>query len=123
MNSYGNIADAAKYPPTPHPGAYIGTIHRSDTPFPMKSTTEKKWKHFRDGPKWTETLMASQDSVSTAGLRRIAGLGVHITEVYSDWRCFLKGFFNVIDSFRYGRDFDGWRLLCMFYTGRYFLIR
>ena len=47
----------------------------------------------------------------TSELRRIAGLGVNVTEVYTDARCYLKGFFNAIEAFRWGRDLDGWRLL------------
>jgi hypothetical protein len=39
------------------------------------------------------------DAVPTAELRQIAGLGVNITEVYQDSRCYLKGFFNAIEAF------------------------
>ena len=38
------------------------------------------------------------------------GLGVHITEVYGDARCYLKGFFNALEAFRSDRDVDRWRL-------------
>ena len=48
--------------------------------------------------------------MGTGELRRIAGLGVHVTEIYSEGRCFLKGFFNALEAFRFGRDDDGWRL-------------
>ena len=46
----------------------------------------------------------------TLELRKIAGLGVYVTELYPSGRCFLKGFFNVIEGFRDGQDFDGWQL-------------
>ena len=48
--------------------------------------------------------------VSTAELRRIAGLGVNVTDVYRDARCYLKGFFNAIEAFRINWDVNGWRL-------------
>ena len=38
----------------------------------------------------------------TVELRRIAGLGVHLSEVYPDTRCFLKGLFNAMEAFRKG---------------------
>ena len=46
----------------------------------------------------------------TAELRRIAGLGVHVTEVCKCGRAFLKGFFNAVEAFRHNRDLDGWKL-------------
>ena len=35
---------------------------------------------------------------------------MNVTEIYPYGRCFLKGFFNAIESFCDGRDIDGWRL-------------
>ena len=48
--------------------------------------------------------------IDTAELRRIAGLWIHLTELYTEGRCFLKGFFNALEAFRSDRDLDGWRL-------------
>jgi hypothetical protein len=48
--------------------------------------------------------------LDTAELRRIAGLWIHLTELYTEGRCFLKGFFNALEAFRSDRDLDGWRL-------------
>ena len=39
-------------------------------------------------------------SLDTAELRRIAGLWIHLTELYTEGRCFLKGFFNAMEAFR-----------------------
>ena len=46
----------------------------------------------------------------TLDLQKIAGLGIHITEVYPYEWCYLKGLFNAVESFRDGRDVDGWHL-------------
>jgi len=35
---------------------------------------------------------------------------VHVTEVYTYARSYLKGFFNAIEAFHWDRDLDGWRL-------------
>ncbi|KAL3794045.1 hypothetical protein HJC23_008933 [Cyclotella cryptica] len=44
---------------------------------------------------------------ANAGSQRIA---VTQLELYPEGCCFLKGFFNAIESFRSDRDLDGWRL-------------
>jgi hypothetical protein len=99
MNSLGNQADDKKYRrPTCRPGAWKGEIMHTDQPFPRKSTTGKKWSHFR------------APTVPTAELRRIAGLGVNVTDVYREARCFLKGFFNAVEAFRPDRDANAWRI-------------
>ena len=111
MNSLGNQADDRKYrPPSTAPGAWTGTLLHTSGPFPVKSTTAKKWNRFRDGCKWVLGRAGRGGFAETAELRRIAGLGVHLSEVYPDTRCFLKGFFNAMEAFREGRDLDGWRL-------------
>jgi len=76
-------------------------IH-TDTPFPIKSTTGKKWGRFRDGLQWIIDKSKESDVIDTAKLRCIVGLGVNVTD--------LKGFFNAIEAWRFGRDLDGWRL-------------
>ena len=111
MNYFGNQADERKFrPPTVHAGAWRGLIFSTGFPFPLKSTTGKKWIRFKDGLKWIISRADSVEFIETAELRRIAGLGVHITEVYTDARCYLKGFFNALEAFRSDRDVDGWRL-------------
>lgn len=57
-----------------------------------------------------ENSKTSQE-LSTAELRRIAGLGINVTDVYRDARCYLKGFFNAIEAFRADRDVNGWRVV------------
>ncbi len=112
VNSRGNQADERKYrPPSTTPGAWTGLILHTDTPFPMKSTTQKKWTRFKDGLAWISRYAEGEDcTIDTAELRRIAGLGVNVTEVYADARPYLKGMFNAIEAFRSDRDPNGWRL-------------
>ncbi len=112
MNSLANQADDRKFrQPTPTPGAWNGLIIHTDTPFPMKSTTGKKWDKFKRGLSSIRALAtAGARFMETAELRKLAGLGVNITEVYTLGRTYLKGFFNVVESWRSNRDIDGWRL-------------
>jgi hypothetical protein len=111
MNSVGNQANDKKYrPPTCRPGAWKGEIMHTHQPFPRKSTTLKKWTRFKSGVSWVLENSRTETSVATAELRRIAGLGINVTDVYKDARCYLKGFFNAIEAFRVGRDRNGWRL-------------
>ena len=100
MNSLGNQADDWKYRlPTVTPGAWNGVLIHTDTPFPMMSTTLKKWTRFKDGLAWILSQSKDVGSVPTAELRRLAGLGVNIMQVYDDAKCYLKGFFNAIKAF------------------------
>ena len=46
----------------------------------------------------------------TAELGGIAGHGVHATEVCTSGRCYMKGFFNAIESFCFACYIDGLRL-------------
>lgn len=114
MNSVGNQADDRKFrQPLERAGAWNGLIIHTDTPFPCKSTTAKKWMKFKSGLvsiRETNNDPDSNGSIDTGQLRSIAGLGVNITEVYPNGRCYLKGFFNAVEAWRFGRDIDGWRL-------------
>jgi hypothetical protein len=111
MNSVANQASEEKYrKPTTSPGAWKGEIMNTSEPLPRKSTSSKKWTRFKSGINWVLDQSETQDSVPTSELRRIAGLGVNVTEVYKDARSYLKGFFNAIEAFRVDRDSNGWRL-------------
>jgi hypothetical protein len=109
INLVGNQADDWKYRlPTVTPGAWNGVIIHTDTPFPMMSTTLKKWTRFKDKLAWILSQSKDTGSVPTAG--RIAGLGVSIMQVYDDAKCYLKGFFNPIGAFQSDRNPKGWRI-------------
>ena len=80
MNSRGNQADDRKYrQPSCTSGAWNGVLLHTDTPFPMKATTQKKWSRFRDGLDWVVRQANDTGKMDTAELRRIAGLGVNVT--------------------------------------------
>ena len=128
MNYFGNQCAGRKFgPPTLISRPWNGVMTHTDSPYPVKGTTAKKWNRGRSGLSWIwkqcdfeDNLMDpiayidAQDQwkvyIDTAELRRIAGLWIHITELYTEGRCFLKGFFNALESFRIDRDLDGWRL-------------
>jgi hypothetical protein len=100
MNSFGNQADDCKYRLlTVTPGAWNGVLVHTDTSFPMMSTTTKKWTRFKKGLAWILMEGRNTESLSTAELRKISGLGVNIMQVYQDAKCYLKGIFNAIEAF------------------------
>jgi len=113
MNSLGNQADDRKFrQPSELSGAWNGVIIHTNTPFPMKSTTAKKWDKFKRGlERVVDSSVSGNGFMDTGDLRSIAGLGVNVTEVYTNGRCYLKGFFNAIEAWRDNRDIDGWRLV------------
>jgi hypothetical protein len=76
----------------------------------MMSTTLKKWTRFKNGLRWILTEGRTTGSLSTGELRKIAGLGVNIMQVYQDAKCNLnlKGICNAIEAFRSDWDPQGW---------------
>jgi hypothetical protein len=85
-------------------------VLHTDTPFPMESTTGKKWDKFRQGLLWVLEQEATGKEIATVKLRQVAGLGVNVTEIYPEGRPYLKGFFNALEAWRGWRDVDGWRM-------------
>jgi hypothetical protein len=128
MNYYGNQVAARKFgPPTLIPRPWNGIMTHTDSPYPVKGTTAKKWRRGRVALEWVwsqsglpsdlqdpigyiDSLEDWDAHLDTAELRRIAGLWIHLTELYTEGRCFLKGFFNALEAFRMDRDLDEWRL-------------
>jgi hypothetical protein len=99
----------------------------TDEPYPVKGTTAKKWRKGRAGLDWVWSECGlgpdTKDPIGfirglqnwdvwldTAELRRVAGFWIHLTELYQEGRCFLKGIFNALEAFRCDRDEDGWRI-------------
>ena len=56
------------------------------------------------------TAKDGNDFIDTGALRSVAGLGGNVTEVYTNGRCYLKGFFNAVEACRFGHSIDGWKL-------------
>ena len=80
MNSLGNQADDRKYrQPSTAAGAWKGFIILTNTPFPRKATTGKKWLKFKQGLDKVLELERLAGQALTLDLRKIAGLGVNVT--------------------------------------------
>ena len=77
----------------------------------MKSEKGRTCQKFKSG---LEDLLFSHETdhkfIVTAMLRSLAGLGVHITEIYVHGRSFLKGFFCATGAWQGSRDLEGWRI-------------
>jgi hypothetical protein len=58
-----------------------------DTLFPMVAMPQSNWTRFQDGLSWILSEARAVGSLSTVELRKIAGLGVNIMQVYSDAKC------------------------------------
>lgn len=75
----------------------------------MESTTQEKWDKFVSGLQWVLSEAEGNSKIETVGLRRVAGLGINLTEIYVELRCYLRLVFNAMESWRDDRDEDGWR--------------
>jgi hypothetical protein len=74
----------------------------------MMSMTQSKWTRCKDGLSWILNEGKSTGLLCTAELRKIAGLGVNVVQVYSNAKCYLKFFFNALEAFRKDWDIQGW---------------
>ena len=49
-----------------------------------------------------DTAKDGNGFIDTGALCSVAGLGVNVTEVYTNGRCYLKGLFNAVEVWRFG---------------------
>lgn len=129
MNHKGNQCAGRKFgPPTLLPRPWNGAMVHTNAPHPVQGTTSKKWRRGISGLEWIwrecglplecqdpinyiDNLDCWEVMIDTAELRRVAGLWIHLTDLYLEGRCFLKGFFNALEAFREDRDDeDGWQV-------------
>jgi len=108
---YLGIQDALRKrtAPSQRAGAWTGSLAHSPPSAIIVSCTQEKWTHAR-------TYLLEIQSVVRQGLpflhkdlEQKRGFLVYITRTYPAFTPFLKGIHLTLDSWRAGRDNDGWR--------------
>jgi hypothetical protein len=114
--SYLGIQDATRKrrPITQRPGEWNGSIIIAVEGVGLFVTvTEKKWLKTRNileklDQNWAKGKAATQ--INYKQLDRDVGFLVHLSMTYPEMTPFLRGFYLTMNSWRKGRDKDGWKL-------------
>jgi hypothetical protein len=99
-------------PPSQHPGAWAGILVHVESDGIYLTTAQDKWDK---GRAYIRDLQAAFTTSTRPWfdhktLERIRGFLVHLQRVYPAVTPFLKGLHLTIDSWRPGRDDEGWKV-------------
>ena len=112
--SYLGIQDAARKrrPPSQSPGAWAGSIVRTNDIDVGKLISEERWQKTRCIiGKWLDKLLKNPDAnLDTDDLRSDRGFLIYIGRTYPELNTFFKGIHLTIDGWRKNRDPEGWRI-------------
>jgi hypothetical protein len=110
--SYLGIQDAARKrrEPRQDPGAWAGAVLRTDGDAPAVEVSMEKWMKTKSLiAELVEMLQVSPDRLPLLRLLQIRGFLLYVTRTYRYMTPHLKGLHLTIDSWREGRDSEGWR--------------
>ena len=111
---YLGIQDAARKrrPPSQSAGAWAGSIIRTNNQEVGILVSEERWSKTRSIiRKWVDEIRKNPASdLCVKDLLSDRGFLIYVTRTYSPMIPYLKGLHLTIDSWRGGRDDDGWKL-------------
>lgn len=96
-------------PPSQHPGAWAGVLVHVEPEGLFLTTSQEKWDKARGHLHALRAELAQSPFLNHKTLERIRGFLVHLQRVYPAITPFLKGLHLTIDSWRPGRDAEGWK--------------
>jgi hypothetical protein len=101
--------------PSMTPGAWAGTIIRTDGIIVERMVSQERWDKTRDKIRWIRDHLIGRP-VSSKGfkiphkpLESIRGFLVYVTRTYPEMTPYLKGIHLTLDSWRTGRTKSGWK--------------
>ena len=114
IQAYLGVQDAARKVRlcSQTPGAWAGTVVHI---FPQLGvctlTSEEKWIKLKVMlKKWHEVLSSGERELSHKELQSDRGFLVYVTRTYPAMVPYLKGFHLTLETWRGGRDFEGWKV-------------
>lgn len=110
--NYLGIQDAARKRrfPSQTPGVWSGAKSSSSEHGLYTSTTLAKWTKGRDLVEgWIKEIKDNKGMLDRKNLEKGRGFLVHLSRTYPVLVPYLKGIHNVLESWRKGRDEDGWK--------------
>lgn len=109
---YLGLQDAARKrrEPGQETGAWTGSAVWTSNHQLVVMTTQEKWDKTRDHLVWIRSNLNNKDGLDGKILKSIRGFLVYVARTYPSMTPYLKGIHATIDSWRSGRDVDGWKL-------------
>jgi hypothetical protein len=109
---YLGLQDAARKrrEPSKETGAWTGSVVWTTDNQLSVMTTQDKWDKTRDHLAWIKANVGNEDGMNGKVLKSIRGFLVYVARTYPSMTPYLKGIHATIDSWRPGRDTDGWKL-------------
>ena len=113
-NYFGQQQDAARKrrQPARRPGAWTGAMCFSNDDGLFVTCTKKKWgsKGKAIVQKWLDELGSGKaELLEHKSLERDVGFLVHLSRTFPGMAPYLKGFYNIMNSWRMGRNEDSWK--------------
>ena len=95
-----------------YPGAWAGVVVFNDEKLGLVVlTSQEKWDRLKSiCSKWLMRLEASELDLDHTELRSDKGFMVHVTQAYPSMKPYMKGFHLSMETWRGGRDAEGWKL-------------
>ena len=106
------IQDAARKRnyPSVTPRAWAGTIIHSDNNAVTVLVSEEKWGKTKDWINWVLERVNDKAGILHKELERCRGFLIYVSRTYTSFKPYLRGLHKTIDSWRPGRDDDGWKI-------------
>jgi hypothetical protein len=112
--SYLGIQDAARKrrPPSQNPGAWAGSMIRTNGSDVGILISEERWKKTRSIiRKWLNKLLQNANAdLEVSEMLSDRGFLIYIGRTYRELNPFFKGIHLTLDGWRKNRDDDGWRV-------------
>ena len=110
--NYFGVQDAARKRrfPSMRPGVWCGAKTSADGTGLYTSTTQEKWdkgKGLVSG--WRKEVAENGNMLDRKGLEKGRGFLVHLSRTYPMMVPFMKGIHHTLESWRGGRNKDGWK--------------
>jgi hypothetical protein len=105
------LQDAARKrrAPSQEAGAWTGSVVWTSGGTVTVLTTQDKWDKVKKHLKWIADNMENPGGLDNKVLQSIRGFLVYVARTYQMMVPYLKGIHNTIDSWRPGRNEDGWK--------------
>ena len=100
--------------PSAEPGAWAGTIIRTDGEGVEKMVSQERWDKTKDRIRWIQDQLEAAPNkkfpkILHKRLESIRGFLVYVSRTYSEMVPYLKGIHLTLDSWRAGRTVSGWK--------------
>jgi hypothetical protein len=110
--SWLGLQDAARKrrPPSREPGAWAGSVVHASKTEVTKLVSQERWDKTRRWVRWLDDYAKDPGiDIPHKELESCRGFLVYVTRTYGAMVPYLKGVHHTLDSWRPGRDADGWK--------------